>query len=125
MYGFFQGAGTEKTEVLSAIGKPDVKSGPSVLVRWSYIDDILIPADSWDMFCAKVERLLDVCECWNPLINAFKSLWGCRKVDYLGHQVSYAGLEAHQNDLKSLVDLPLPTTLKVIQSFFGKSDLLW
>ncbi|CAI5707719.1 unnamed protein product [Peronospora farinosa] len=50
---------------------------------------------------------------------AVKSTWGYRKVEYLGHRVSKGGLEAHPKDLQSLVDLPLPTTLKAMQSFLG------
>ena len=48
-----------------------------------------------------------------------KSSWGCRRVDYLGHRVSREGLKAHPKDLQTLVDLPLPTTLKAMQSFLG------
>ena len=66
-----------------------------------------------------MELLLDVCDYWNLSISAVKSSWGCRKVDYLGHKVSRGGLEAHPKDLQSLVDLPLPTTLKAMQSFLG------
>ena len=110
---------SDEPEDLFVIGEPDVKSGTSVLGRRSYIDDILVPAESWDSLCNKVERLLDVCDCWNLSISAVKSSWGCRKVDYLGHRVSSDGLEAHPKDLQSLVDLPLPTTLKAMQSFLG------
>ena len=59
---------------------------------------------------------LDVCDKWNLSIRAVKSSWGCQKVDYHGHRVSAKGLEAHPKDLQSLVDLPLPTTLKAMQS---------
>ncbi|KAE9057988.1 hypothetical protein PF007_g31455 [Phytophthora fragariae] len=48
-----------------------------------------------------------------------KSFWGLRKVDYLGHQVSMDGLEAHPKDLQALADLPFPSTLRAMQSFLG------
>ncbi|KAE8985288.1 hypothetical protein PR001_g22928 [Phytophthora rubi] len=57
--------------------QPDPKTSPdliptepkddgkkSVLGRRSYIDDILITAESWDHLCGRVEGLLDVCEEW-------------------------------------------------------------
>ena len=122
LHGFLrisQGASLDTSADLFTSGEPDAKSGPSILGRRSYIDDILIPAESWDALCTKVERLLNVCDYWNLSISAVKSSWGCRKVDYLGHQVSRGGLEAHPKDLQSLVDLPLPTTLKDMQSFLG------
>ncbi|CAH0519195.1 unnamed protein product [Peronospora belbahrii] len=77
LYGFLripQGAGTEETEDLFTMGEPDVKSGPSVLGRRSYIDDTLIPDDSWNTLCAKVERLFDVCDYWNLSISAVKKI---------------------------------------------------
>ncbi|CAI5709078.1 unnamed protein product [Peronospora effusa] len=122
LYGFLRispGAATEETEDLFATGEPDAKSGLSVLGRRSYIDDKLVSAESWDVLCQKVERLLDVCDYCNLSVSAVKSTWGCRKVEYLGHRVSKEGLEAHPKDLQSLVDLPLPTTLKAMQSFLG------
>jgi hypothetical protein len=122
LYGFLRmspGTSLDESEDLFTSGKPDTTSGPSILGRRSYIDDILIPAESWDALCKKVERLLDVCDYWNLSISAVKSSWGCRRVDYLGHRVSREGLEAHPKDLQTLVDLPLPTTLKAMQSFLG------
>lgn len=40
-------------------------------------------------------------------------------MDYLGHQVSLARLEAHPRDLESLVNVPFPRTLRSMQSFLG------
>ena len=40
-------------------------------------------------------------------------------MDYLGHQVSLAGIEAHPKDLGSLVNIPFPKTLRSMQSFLG------
>ena len=122
LYGFLRippGADSEGQEDLFVSGEPDTRSAPSVLGRRSYIDDILVPAESWSVLCDKVERLLDVCDHWNLSISAVKSTWGCRRVDYLGHRVSSDGLEAHPKDLQALVDLPLPSTLKAMQSFLG------
>ena len=100
-------------------GELDTSQEPSVLGRRSYIDDILIPATSWSSLYIKVERLLEVCDKCNLSISLAKSFWGRRKVDYLGHQVSLAGLEAHPKDLGSLVNIPFPRTLRSMQSFLG------
>ena len=90
-----------------------------MLGQRSYIDDILIPATSWTSLYEKVERLLEACNTWNLSISVAKSFWGRRKVDYLGHQVSLAGLEAHPKDLESLVNVPFSRTLRSMQSFLG------
>ena len=100
-------------------GEPDTDQKPSVLGRRSYIDDILIPATSWTSLYEKVERLLEVCNKWNLSISVVKSYWGRRKVDYLGHQISLAGIEAHPKDLSSLMNIPFPKTLRSMQSFLG------
>ena len=93
--------------------EPDTSQSQSVLGRRSYIDDILIPATSWTSLYNKVERLLEACNKWNLSISLAKSFWGRRKVDYLGHQISAAGLEAHPKDLGSLVNIPFPQTLRL------------
>ena len=65
LYGFLripQETKSDEPEDLFVIGEPDVKSGQSILGRRSYIDDILVPAESWDSLCKKVERLLEVCD---------------------------------------------------------------
>ena len=100
-------------------GVPDIDSRPSVLGRRSYIDDILIPAKTWAELYEKVKRLLEVCHRWNLSISVIKSFWGRLKVDYLGHQVSLQGLEAHPKDLGSIVNIPFPGTLRSMQSFLG------
>ena len=100
-------------------GEPETDRRPSILGRRSYIDDILIPATSWESLYAKVERLLEACDKWNLSISLTKRFWGCRKVDYLGHRVSIDGLEAQPKNLESLVNIPFPSTLRAMQSFLG------
>ncbi|POM64548.1 Reverse transcriptase, partial [Phytophthora palmivora] len=90
-----------------------------VIGRRSYIDDILIPADSWDQLCARVDALLEACDKWNLLISVVKSFWGMSKVEYLGHRVSKDGLEANPKDLETLTDLAFPGSLRSMQSFLG------
>ena len=114
-----ESAGPSKSIDVFTEGEPDPDLRPSVLGRRSYIDDILIPATSWDALYKKVERLLEVCDEWNLSISLTKSSWGRRRVEYLGHHVSLAGLEANAKDLESLVNIPFPRTLRSMQSFLG------
>ena len=53
-------------------GELDADLKPSVLVRRSYSDDILIPATSWKSLCEKVVRLLEACDKWNLSISLAK-----------------------------------------------------
>ncbi|POM74822.1 Reverse transcriptase, partial [Phytophthora palmivora] len=101
------------------VGEADDPDKPSVIGRRSYIDDILIPADSWDQLCDRVDALLEACDKWNLSISVVKSFWGMNKVEYLGHRVSKNGLEANPKDLEALTDLAFPGSLKSMQSFLG------
>eukprot|EP00644_Phytophthora_capsici_P012155 jgi/Phyca11/106517/e_gw1.12.95.1 len=120
LYGFLRIGDSDDAEGEADVfesGEPELDHQPSVLGRRSYIDDILVTADTWNNLCEKVERLLDACDRWNLSISVVKCSWGMRKVDYLGHRVSIEGLEAHPKDLESLCDLPFPQTLRAMQSF--------
>ena len=105
-------------------GEPDSDMKASVLGRRSYIDDILVPAKSWESLYRKAEQLLDVCNRWNLLISLAKSFWGRRKVDYLGHQVYLAGLEANPKDLSSLVKIPITSFATIDAIVSGEPQLL-
>ena len=50
--------------------------------------------------------------------------WGRPKVRYLGHRVTLAGLEAHRKDLEPLLNIPLPQSLREMQSFVRRPKLL-
>jgi hypothetical protein len=104
---------------LFAETEPEAEMKPSVLGTRSYIDDILVTAESWGALCNKVENLLEACDRWNLSISVVKSFWGRRKVDYLGHRVSSDGLKAYPKDLEALANFRFPRTLKAMQSFLG------
>ncbi|OWY97656.1 reverse transcriptase [Phytophthora megakarya] len=99
--------------------EPVDPDNPSVLGRRSYIDDILIPANSRDQLCDRVEGLPEACDKWNLSISVVKSFWGMPKVEYLGHKVSHNGLEENPKDLLALTDLAFPRSLRAMQSFLG------
>ncbi|OWY90106.1 reverse transcriptase, partial [Phytophthora megakarya] len=100
-------------------GEPVDPGSLSVLGRRSYIDDILIPANSWNQLCDRVEGLLEACDKWNLSISVVKSFWGMPKVEFLGHKVSRNGLGANPKDLSALTDLAFPGSLRAMQSFLG------
>ncbi|OWZ04605.1 reverse transcriptase [Phytophthora megakarya] len=126
LYGFLKisrsGDAGATTDVLQT-GIADDPDRESVLGRRSYIDDIMIAAESWDQMCRRVENLLEACDKWNLTISVAKRFWGMDKVGYLGHGVSIGGLGASLKDLKSLTDLPFPGSLRSMQSFLGIGEL--
>ncbi|GMF19284.1 unnamed protein product [Phytophthora fragariaefolia] len=108
------GQGRQRPIDLFQDGKPDTDKESFVLGRRSYIDDTLVTTGSWDMLCERVDKLLDACDEWNLSISVAKSVWGLKKVDYLGHRIWAGGMEARPKDLSSLVDLPFPTSLRSV-----------
>ena len=65
LYGFLRippEAESDGPEDLFKVGRPDEQSITLILDRRSYTDEILIPTESWDALCTKVERSLDVCD---------------------------------------------------------------
>ncbi|POM76616.1 Reverse transcriptase [Phytophthora palmivora] len=101
------------------VGEADDPGKSSVIGHRSYIDDILIPADSWDQLRDPVDALLEACDKWNLSLIVVKGFWGMRKVEYLSHRVSKDALEANPTDLKALTDLAFPGSLQSMQSFLG------
>ncbi|POM64397.1 LOW QUALITY PROTEIN: Reverse transcriptase [Phytophthora palmivora] len=104
------------------IPPPDRIQDPQMCLKWgkpmiqtshqSYIDDIILPADSCDQLCDRVDTLREACDKCNLLISV-----GMSKVEYLGHRVSKDRLEANPKDLKALTDLAFPGSLRSTQSF--------
>ncbi|OWY97546.1 reverse transcriptase, partial [Phytophthora megakarya] len=134
LYGFLKisrsGDAGATTDVFRT-GIADDPDRESVLGRRSYIDDIMIAAESWDQMCRRVEDLLEACDKWNLSISVAKSFWGMDKVGYLGHRVSigveFAELEK-RSDLREILDRndPIrrdqdPTELKLT----GSVDERW
>ncbi|OWZ08871.1 reverse transcriptase [Phytophthora megakarya] len=117
LYGFLKISPSGDAETTTDVFQPGSRT--ILIGTQSYIDDIMIAAESWDQGCQRVEDLLEACDKWNLSISVAKSFWGMDKVGSLGHRVSIGGLEASPKDLKSLTDLPFPASLRSMQSFLG------
>ena len=72
-----------------------------------------------DIFVRKGRKIIDSMRSMESVDQSDQEFWGRSKVEYLGHQVSLAGLEANPKDLGSLVNIPFPTTFRSVQSFLG------
>jgi hypothetical protein len=47
------------------------------------------------------------------------SLFGVKEVEYLGHIVSHEGFKVDPNKIKTMMDWPIPKTLKNLRGFLG------
>ncbi|OWZ17370.1 LOW QUALITY PROTEIN: reverse transcriptase [Phytophthora megakarya] len=122
LYGFLKVSRLSDAGTTTAVFQTGIADDPdrgSVLRRRSYMDDVMITAESWDHMRQMVEDLLEACDKWNLLICVAKRFWGMDKVGYRGQRVLIGGLEVNPKDLKSLTDLPSPGSLRFMQSFLG------
>ena len=84
-----------------------------------YVDDILAYASSWSEHQRQLRKILTRLRKNNYLLKMVKCRWGYTKIDFLGHQISYAGVEPSPSKVEKVVNLQRPTTLKQLRSFLG------
>jgi hypothetical protein len=48
-----------------------------------------------------------------------KCAFGVQEVEYLGHIVSHEGVKVDPNNIKAMMDWPIPKTLKNLRGFLG------
>jgi hypothetical protein len=48
-----------------------------------------------------------------------KCFFGVKEVEYLGHIVSHEGVKVDPNNIKAMMDWPIPKTLKNLRGFLG------
>jgi hypothetical protein len=48
-----------------------------------------------------------------------KCLFGVKEVEYLGHILSHEGVKVYPNQIKAMIDWPVPKTLKNLKAFLG------
>jgi hypothetical protein len=76
-----------------------------------FFDDILIYSKSWEDQVRHVDKVLQLLK--------EKQLFGVKEVEYLGHIVSHEGFKVDPNNIKSMMDWPIPKTLKNLRGFLG------
>ncbi|OWZ19140.1 reverse transcriptase [Phytophthora megakarya] len=87
MYGFLKISRSGDAGTTTDVFQTGIADDPdlgSVLGRRSYIDDIIIAAESWDQMCQKMEDLLEACDKCNLSIGVAKGIWGMDKARYRG-----------------------------------------
>jgi hypothetical protein len=100
--------------LMNSIFKPLLKK--FVLV---FFDDILIYNKSWEEHVQHVDMVLKLLEEKQLYANPSKCSFGVQEVEYLGHIVSHEGVKVDPNKIKSMMEWPIPKTLKNIRGFLG------
>ena len=85
----------------------------------AYLDDILIVADDVEQHRTRVEMVLKSLRDWNLTVNLSKSTFFSATVTYLGHVVGNGIVRPKTANVEAILDFPVPTNKKKLQSFLG------
>lgn len=85
----------------------------------TYLDDIIIPAKSWDEHLERLSHVLERFISFNMKINLKKSEFGKRAVSYLGYTFSEKGFQPDKQRVSKVLNWPSPTNKKEVLSVLG------
>jgi hypothetical protein len=81
--------------------------------------DILIFSKSWEDHVRHVDKVLQLLKEQQVYAKPSKCFFGVKEVEYLGHIVSHKGVKVDPNNIKAMMDWPIPKTLKNLRGFLG------
>ncbi|XP_055633430.1 uncharacterized protein K02A2.6-like [Toxorhynchites rutilus septentrionalis] len=85
----------------------------------TYIDDILIWAESDEELLDIIKIVLGRLAKYNVKINAEKCEWFVSQVKYLGHILSEAGVSPNPEKVKAIMAVPEPKSKTQLKAFLG------
>ncbi|KAE9268092.1 hypothetical protein PF001_g29802 [Phytophthora fragariae] len=100
-------------------GEPDESSLVPVLDRRSFVDDICFGSETFEACLATLDRLLSRFRECRISVSFSKSLFVQRKVVFLSHDVSAAGIAPDAKKAAAVTELSFPASKKGVQSFLG------
>ncbi|KAE9332300.1 hypothetical protein PR003_g14585 [Phytophthora rubi] len=100
-------------------GEPDESSLVPVLDRRSFVDDICFGSETFDACLATLDCLLSRFQECRISVSFSKSLFVQRKVGFLSHDVSAAGIAPDAKKAAEVTELSFPASKKGVQSFLG------
>lgn len=102
---------------INTIFRPLVNEG----IVLPYMDDIIILSSSLDEGVERLERVLKLASDYGLAINFKKSHFLKKRIEFLGHIVEEGKIFPSTLKTKAVLNFPVPTNLKQIQSFLGLS----
>jgi hypothetical protein len=94
-----------------------------------FFDDILIYSKSWEDHVRHVDTVLQLLNEQQLYAKPSKCFFGVKEVEYLGHIISHEGVKLDPNNIKAMMDWPIPKTLKNLRGFLGLTSyyrkLVW
>ncbi|XP_070015850.1 putative mitochondrial protein AtMg00860 [Nicotiana tabacum] len=84
-----------------------------------FFDDILVYSGSWKLHLEHLATILQLLKDHKLVAKEAKSLFGQKKIDYLGHVVSEKGLSVDPTKIQAILQWPVPRNVKEVRSFLG------
>lgn len=85
----------------------------------AYQDNILIGGVDYNECCIILHSVLSRLEKYNVKINAEKSEFFVKELEFLGHQLSGKGLGPCKSKVKKILDSPCPNDVSQLRSYLG------
>ena len=73
-----------------------------------YLDDIVIWSNSLDEHICNVRKIMEALRKAKLYVNEKKTKLFCHKINFLGHKISQAGIEADDKKVDKILDWPVP-----------------
>ena len=99
----------------------DIEFRKEIDEKWViiYIDDIIIMSNTWEEHLTRIDRILKVVINMNMKISLKKCNFGFDQIKALGHLVSGIAIGIDQNKVAAVLQKPVPSSRKEMQSFLG------
>jgi hypothetical protein len=85
----------------------------------AYLDDIIIWSQTVAEHARNVKLVLDALRKASLFCSPKKTSLFCTELDFLGHRISAAGIEADASKAKRILDWPTPKSSSDVRSFLG------
>uniref|UniRef100_A0A2N9GCB7 Uncharacterized protein n=1 Tax=Fagus sylvatica TaxID=28930 RepID=A0A2N9GCB7_FAGSY len=85
----------------------------------AYIDDMLIKSKKKTSHVEDLREVLEILRATKLRLNATKCLFGVSSGKFLGHMISYNGVEANPDQISALLNLQPPKDAKQVQRLTG------
>lgn len=80
---------------------------------------IFLYSKTWEDHLIHLAAVLEKLSAHTHFPKKSKCTFGCKEIEYLGHLVSAKGVKADPSKIGSMVNWPLPHSLKSLRGFLG------
>ena len=85
-----------------------------------YIDDMLVKSTTAELHIAHLSEVFQILRNYNMKLNPAKCAFGVSAGKFLGFMVNHRGIEANQDKIKAVLDMPSPSSIKEVQRLMGR-----